>query len=387
MRRSPRDFAAIRWFMRRAVLFALLVLHGPAIAGEPTSSGEIVGRVLERSTKGEKPVPAQTVRLRIVRGEAEIQGAETSTNANGVFRFRNLNTGPDFLYVARVEFQGAPYTALPARFSDVGSTLRLPPFKIYPATPLPNDIEASEMMGIEFGKNDVLKILETLSFLNRGDKTYSPRGERGVPIEIPLLRGGFDLNLLAGVAEDEVEIDPARNLLLLRKTIPPGDPSRQEIRFSYSFPYRTRALSLAFPMNVARTGFNLILRDKSVKVQTAQLQREPSAAARGGGTLLYSGGPFGAGETIRFEISGLWPGEDVGYGLAFAGILGVTLAALWILLRRPGGPREEALDALAALEKRYRSGSISEAVYEKESKRLREWLFDLWPNEDIDEAA
>ncbi|MFH1263836.1 MAG: carboxypeptidase-like regulatory domain-containing protein [Pseudomonadota bacterium] len=315
--------------MRRAIpIAALLTLFTSA-----SFAAEITGRVVERAQKGERPVGNQSVRLQILRGESDLQWAETKTSADGSFRFRNLVPDREHIHVVHLDYQGVPFSALPVRFSETDRTIPLPPFRVYPAVGKPDRVEANEKLVIASGRGDSLKLIETITFVNRGDRTYTPRAQGGVPIEISLIRGGFGLELLEGFTEDSFDIDSSGNTLLLKKPIPPGDENRLRIRFAYSLPYETRNLSLSFRANIARSGLDLILTGGPSGLSSLQLHVQPTAPQGKNASRVYSGGPFPAGEIIRAELTGLWPANHVGFLFVSLGILAVFVSAVFLWFR------------------------------------------------------
>jgi hypothetical protein len=362
--------------VNKALVILSVLVVGGLLCPRSSLASEIRGEVLLHSDSGDRPLSRQAVRLRIIRGENEVQWAEALTDGKGTYRFSNLDASPEFLYAARVEYQGVPYDGLPVRFEG-SKNLVLPPFRVSPSTTSTEHLEASEKVVLSFGRKDLVTVQETITFWNRGDTTFGGR-----PIEIPLLAGGFDLNLLEGLSEENMEIDPERSALKLRGKILPGEDHGKTIRFSYSFPYRSRALSLGFPLSVARSGFDLIVISSHVSVQSGQLDRMPASPSARGRTLVFSGGPFAAGETVRLEVSGLWRAEDVGYVAVLAGLAAVLLLSVWLGLRRKGGSEvDAALNALAALE-----NDVSEDAL-AERQRLRELLFHHLHDTHVGKAA
>jgi hypothetical protein len=309
------------------------ILALSAVLASASFAAEITGRVMERAPKGDRPVANQSVRLQILQGESDLQWAETKTSADGSFRFRDLVPDREHIHVVHLDYQGVPFSSLPARFSETSRTIPLPPFRVYPAVGKPDRVEVNEKLTIQAGRGDSLKLVETMTFVNHGDRTYSPRAPGGVPIEVALIHGGFGLELLEGFTDDSFDIDTSGNNLLLKKPISPGDENRLRIRFAYSVPYETRNLSLSFRASIPRSGLDLTLTGGPSGLVSPQLHLQPTAQQGQGTSRVYSGGPFPAGETVRAELTGLWPTKHVGFLLVSLGIFAVFVSAIFFWFR------------------------------------------------------
>lgn len=304
-------------------------------------SAEIRGSLLVRGDGKDQPLAGQPIRLEISAGEKNAQWAETSTDLKGLYRFRGLDSSPNFLYVAQAEHGGITYSALPVRYSGPG-TISLPPFRAYPTTASSKQIEATEKIILDIAKRDLIRVSQTLTLTNRGKEAFAPALEKAIAIEVYFPKESFDRTFSEQLAREEFRIDQENNRILLLKPLFPGQENRLSIEFSYALPYESRSIDLEFPLNISRSTFELFVLNSTVNVRTAQLQPVSSSNQKETKVVAYSGGPFPGDTTIRFQLSGQWRMEDMGrFGVLF-GMGAILMAALWIGLRRTGNSKNDA---------------------------------------------
>jgi len=131
-----------------------LIVFGAFDVHAALNSGEISGSV-EIEEKGHvRPIKNLSVRLRIFKKDYQVAGAEAITDRRGNYRFRNLNTDLEYIYLVRAKYEGISYPPLPVRFSSSQRRVKLRPFRVYPSINQPKNIDVSENLFLEFGKTE-----------------------------------------------------------------------------------------------------------------------------------------------------------------------------------------------------------------------------------------
>lgn len=382
--------------MRNFIMIAVMAFaaFSPVPANAETR-GIVTGQVMNEATEKARPAAGVMVQLSILKEGREIGAAQTKTDGKGRYRFRGLQTEAGIRYSAEVKHNGVPFTTMLQSFTS-GSRFTFPKLLIYPTTGDSSEIRANEILMLEFGHNNLVKVSHNLSFQNLGTVAYDPRATDGKPIEITLKQGGFDLRFLAGLSNRNAEILPEQHLLKLKIPIKPGAEGEKRIEFGYLYNYESRSVTFDLPLSVARSQTTVLLKEKAYKLKSDQLT--PQAARAFGDTLfhIWSGGEQEAGEAVKFTISGLPFTGDLERNLVFLGLSLVGLLALFFSFWKPKqlSAEEEpqraethAFELLCDLERKQRSAMISYAEYEEERERLRSILFDLKLRKEDDRAA
>jgi hypothetical protein len=399
----------------------ILALACLLIGGLPTGvraqgSGDIKGRVTNGTAGGSEIGAGVPITLYAFRGEAEFDSLETTTDAEGRFRFEGLDTDSELEYWLEAVYLDVPYSnPEPYRFAD-GQTELQATLTVYETTDDDVDIELDSVHMIIESFGQALRISEIHLFSNRGDRTYIGRAaesEQLTTVRIPLPGGAVGLAFQQDIpAARFVEVE---NGLLDTEPIPPGSETAL-VFFSYHlmanddviplerrFSYRVKTISVL----AAQPG--LVLRSEQLQARGPELfqgQRyeffsaqgvaaetpvllellpqpvagestgTPSASAEGEGP--DAGGPAGGSQGLL-----LW----FGLGLVALAALGAIIYPA--LSRRPSGPPQqrprlpqsaearELLVALADLEAALEAGQVDESTYARQRAEMYEALKSL----------
>ncbi len=320
------------WQVSLFVLFGILSVS--QVLAEET--GTIQGRVFSREGKSARPLPRAMVQLAVYKSDFQIAGARTRTDARGRYEFKDLSTGTEFAYQVTVRPSNVPFKSAPLWFREK-KTVDVADITVAPTTGRPDRVETEALIVVESDKKGLLNISHSFTFTNRGNTVYDPHGEGGVPIEVSLPEGGFDLSLGAGLDSDSAEVLPGKNSLALKVQVPADPKTPHRAEYAYRMAYQTRVLPLSFRASIPLSRVSLVLVNRPADVGSDFFKFEESYKNEGKRYDLYSEGPLKAGQTLAFTLKGLPLPGDTGRIALFAGMAAAVLVALFQGLKRPKG--------------------------------------------------
>lgn len=395
------------WF-----ILVILLLLAPALAVQAQGNGVIEGRV-ENGTAGADPVGAGlVVTLLVYRGGEEVATFETTTGAEGDYRFEDLDTDPELEYWVEVEYLDVPYSnQAPLQFES-GQAVLETTSTVYETTDDDSAIRVDSVHLIGESFDQVLRISEIHLFGNTGDRTYVGTG--GQTVFIPLPDGAVGIAMQEGMSESQfVEVEGG-----LQSTDPvwPGSETSlaffsyhvmvagDEVPVERSFAYPVTSLSVL----VAQPGLSMtseqlvdqgleLFQDRQYQFYTAVdvaagapilLEFAPQAGATAGSGMaegtLASGTAGGAEATVAAPQGNqglLW---SLGLVLTLAAVVG---AVTYAVAAKPGKSRAAAssklaqdsqalklVAELASLEDAFEAGEVDEETYRRQRAEMYEAL-------------
>ena len=222
----------------RAVLVALLAVLwlaslSPALA--QAGSGSILG-VVENGTAGGPAVGAGLrVTLYRVDGETELEPLQSTTGADGGFRFDGLDTGATLVYWPEVSYLGVSYgTGQGLSFQEGEPELRAS-VAVYETTDDDSGLRVESMHLVAESFEQVLRISEVYVLSNSGDRTFAGRANEAVEgrvtsVFIPLPEARTGLAFPEG--EDAARFVEVEDGLWDTQPVLPGAEG-SVVRFSY----------------------------------------------------------------------------------------------------------------------------------------------------------
>lgn len=315
--------------MRRAPVLAAALLI-PRLALALTIQGSV--------TKGDQrtPVAAQTVQLHMVRGDEELKGETTQTDAQGGYRFTGLKQDQTLSYYVSTEYENAFYTEGPIE-TGKGETANQD-FAVYDVG---RDISAVQVKNhhiIVERKPDAFHVTEILIFENKGKAAYLGTGpdhaeNAGARVGLPASVDGFQ----QGMGGDPQTTHVRGRELSSERPIPPGV---RPFSFTYRIPLTGR-IDLSHRLYFPTASFVVLLDDPKLKLESKSLTYGGVREQGGKQYAVYSGSTFGVGQEISVRIggAGFWSNPKV-YPWVAAPFL--IAAALWFGATRGRRAREAA---------------------------------------------
>lgn len=400
-----------RWAVLEYVrAFAYQPLAAPVF--EP-GQGTIAG-VVTNGTRGGGNTAGITVTLRVFDSATfeEIRSFQTTTAADGSFRFEKLPTSSDWAYLATLDYAGVPYASALQSFPT--DTLKMDfPIEVYEPTEDPAGIRIERAHWfVDFDpQNQSLLVGEFYIIGKDGDRVYVG-GElvapnRRITLRFPLPPGYQDL-AVEGERLGQRFFEVNGNLVDTLP-LPPGQAVRQ-VLLRYRYPYRSSRLDFVHTLAYPTANLNVLVSDIGVEVSSQQvtLRDRQGGADQQFLNLVRTDVP--AGEEIILSLKGLpmsvqGSGQMAGAAQAplspavIAGltavVLGTLLAAatypIWwrrlraasLMVKTPPGPlsleaeRQRLLQVIARLDDDYAAGLIAEDVYQQRRTRHKARLIEI----------
>ncbi len=392
-----------RWW-GRAVLLALvtpLLLIGQDARAQEI--GEIEGVVTNGTTNGF--VEGVTVTLTVFRDTVPVESLEAVADAEGRFGFDSLDPSPGMSYVVSTNYRGVDYTTQPASLTGPSAPFHL---VVYETTTVDDDISilsASMAIPSVDATTGLIQVLEVITFVNRGDRTYVGQlftdPENGGVLRLHLPPGSLDIELGQGFGDDDPL--PAPDGMLGRSPVPPGDFNTV---YAYKLPFVDEASAIVkfYAYTVEKATF--LISTSGPRPSSMVLTDVQTVNINGDQNFSLSGRNIQAGEPLAVVLSGLPqllpPGagdggvsletvlRSVGIAAIAALFAGVTLYTVRGRNRRlvPVGSELRQLHALeeerlaliasmADLDDQFEAGRLAHESYQSTRRRRRQRLVDV----------
>jgi hypothetical protein len=226
------------WGIARALptAIALIVAAWPAAAAAD-GSGIVAGVVTNGTAGGTVPAGLPVTLTRYVAGVA-VETIEGQADADGNFRFEELETDPQVVYQVQVEYLATRFAGDP--FSLSGSERAEVEIEIFEVTATDPGIEIARHVIVYTPASDKgVRALEILTLTNPSDRAFVFEQDETNPVLFSLARGAFDFVVMIGFEREQVEF--VENGVSIRRPLSPG---ANQISFAYSFPWRLEGIDI-----------------------------------------------------------------------------------------------------------------------------------------------
>lgn len=330
----------------------ILILSVSAIAAE-LGSGAVEGQVIN-GTEGGNSTAYQNITLKTYLDDTEVGLTNTTTNAEGEFRFDGLSTESVYDYQISLEYQGAEYSEW--LWFEENETTKSANVTVYDATTSDEAIKVAMSHMIVYVEEGSLGIVEYFVFVNEGDRAYVGSGEPNgdgneETLRFSLPRGATEIQSIEGLMECCMVITEEGLIDTM-----PLTPGTKEVSFSYRIKPSSGTFTLSRVVHYPMTTFNLLVEDKSLKVASDQLTVEEPLDIGDTRFIYLSGDDLAPGATLEARISGLPYASNQGT-LKLVAVGLIVLAAGFVfgylLIRKsPQSVSPEVVDAESNLEQR-----------------------------------
>lgn len=403
----------------KLVLVSLLLLLAMAVPLQAQEGGILEGQVMN-GTPGGPPVGAGiSVTLHILRNGSEIETRETTTEAEGRFRFEGLDQDPAMDYWLEAVYQGARYNnGVPVQFSAEAEVITAT-IDVYESSDDDSALRLNSVHVIAESFGTVVRISEIHMFSNDGDRTFAGSGEGPSPettVFIPLPSDAVGLAFS--------EEDPAGRYVEAEGGVWDTEPVTPGQDTSYVFlsyhlmvsggPIKVER-SFAYPV----TDFNILVTQPGLSLQSGQLVEQGMQSFQGKDYTFYVAQDLPVGEALVLSFTAnedavaspgmpgtanstvpaaMMPAGEGQQGLlrilgfALAGLAVAAALAYPLVSKRrqrdaggevpsdtagqpgPGPQYQRLIEELADLEDAHEEGRLDEADYEDQRARLYEEL-------------
>ncbi|GIX47959.1 MAG: hypothetical protein KatS3mg131_2170 [Candidatus Tectimicrobiota bacterium] len=365
-----------------AVLIGALVLWCSTAAASAT--GSIRGTVVHQG----EGVAHQRVMLIRFGPDQRVERFPGETDAEGRFRFDNLETGEAFTYVVGVRYGDALYQSDPIvlQAGEVRSDVVLRVGEAAAAPPL----RIARQVVLVALQDERFVVREIVELRHRGTTPYTGEavasGHATFSLHLPLPPGYTDVRLLEGLESEHLHALPAG--LYYTAPLPPGD---RRIVYTYELPRRGRVTTVLFERALPTEVLDVLVDATHLAANSdlgfvGRLALEPHQFLHFRGldlearsrSWLQLAVVHGASRWLRLGA----------YALVGALVLGGLAAPLYGARRRQGRaapllPQEVSrleaeygrlLRALARLDDRHAAGELAAPVYQERRQQLKRRL-------------
>jgi hypothetical protein len=208
--------------------FGLLVIFVLALTAQAQGTGTLEGLVVNETADGPSIGPGLPVTLYIYRGDIEENTLETTTDAEGGFRFEGLDTDPSLRYWPEAFYLDVIYRSVePVQFEADRTSLNAT-IPVFETTDDDSTVRLDSVHIIAESFGEVLRVSEIHLFGNSSDRTYV--GTDGATVSVDLPDGAVGLSFGEGIPEERF-LEVAGGLVDT-EPVPPGAESSL-IFFSY----------------------------------------------------------------------------------------------------------------------------------------------------------
>ncbi len=306
-------------------LVLLLSVLSLAFLALAQGSGLVEGDVLNGS-KGNEPVPGITVTLRIFDSSGAEKGTLTATtDEQGHFAFKGLDTAKSLLYVAVANFQGISYQSPALSFAE-GEDKLLLPILVYETTESDAEIvveKAHFIFSVNPEEKAVLA-MEMYSVANNGNRTFVTKEGKSLRFPIPPEVLEFD--------SDSLVLEGGE--AFLHFPVPPGSMP-QPVTLYYLLPAQGDSVEIKRQVLYPVESYNVFVKDSGLKVEVPGARRGKDVVQAGEVYLNFAGEKLPKGGEITIKFSGLGKvgkAQSSGILWASATAAGVALALFGLLL-------------------------------------------------------
>lgn len=347
--------------------------------------GEVVN-----GSGGQLP-PGLTAELAGYDGMVQVFAAETEVAADGTYTFPDVEIVPGRAFIVSVNYQGFTFNS--DVFHNLGEPLSSPielPVTVYDTT---TDLSALRVdrlhVFFDFTNPDVIQVAELFLLNNTGSKVISGNAPGQPVVEFELPAGASNLQFQSGAAGGRFVM--TEKGFADTQPILPGAGS--QILFAYDLPLSRRTM-VRIPINLPVDAAIVMIPQGTMTLQSSQLQPMGQRQIQGVTLDLFSTTDLQAGSTLEMTLSGrmsspinLQTGQT---GALIAGALALVLVAVggvfWYLRQQKSTTpvdehppvetesREALMDAIIALDDLYKSGQLSEEVYQQRRAELKDRL-------------
>jgi len=324
-------------------------------------------------------------------GPQEVSSTEGAIDADGTYRFDNLEMPENRIFIAEVEVQGIKLQSGYGIVEAGTTSLTLPPLIIYGMTSDTSALVMDEVRVFLDYTGSNVQVFGVYSFHNPTDQTILVELKDGT--EIPFIKNpeGTTSQGYEALQDSQPFVSTDQGL-----AIPPSENSYGMISFT-TVP-KQETFEIAQPFVLPVNSLTVFL-PEGVKAESDALTDEGLQTIQNFNFQVYTTLNVPAGATIKFTVSGEPQESSAATAesttnnnrnlLIGAGALGLALiaAGAWLYLRDRNSSEEEdeeednefessdeVLDAIVALDDLYRAKKISEEAYQKRRTELKDIL-------------
>jgi hypothetical protein len=287
--------------MTRKALTSLLLLCLISLGATPVlaqQTGTISGQVRNGTAGGDTP-PGMEVVLRVFQDQTEQEPLTTTADAQGWFRFENLEVGSNWVYLLRVSYEDVIYSSGMLSFEPDQSELT-PEIVIYETSTANDAINVGRAHIFIDASETSLSVTELYVFVNPTDRTYTGSqeiGGRRWTSRFILPQGSRDLTLSDGelggrfLSTEDGFVDTE-----------PQWPGSTSVLFNYTVDCPAGSCDLARQITHPVTDLNVLVAESGVQVESDVLALAGTQQAEGQSYLNYVAHNLVPGQRLNLSV-------------------------------------------------------------------------------------
>ena len=382
---------------------------GAAVEGTITPAAlktmTVTGKVFSASSGGQIPTDIE-ISLVGFSGMSEAFTLTTTTEADGSFKFEDVEFNSDYVYVASALANGMSFNSEIVHGTDIASDSLDLPIELYDTTTDKSALKADRMhVFFDFSAPGSIQIVELFIITNPSKQIVVAESEGGTVLNFELPKGAVNLQFEdSTLGERYVSTDKGFGD---RASVAPG-AGQHQVLFAYELPY-DRKLDLDLQVPVPVDAAVIMVPQDGVKLKSDQLVDAGERDVQGATYRMYNAtGVVQPGQPVKIQLSGKASAGATGQedplvavvvgGVIFALVLGG--AVYWFIRQRralqPAYAAEgdgaddveeqetsdSLLEAIVALDDLHQSGKLPEAAYHERRAELKARLAEVLKQEE-----
>ncbi|MCB0193042.1 MAG: c-type cytochrome [Anaerolineae bacterium] len=265
----------------------------------PQRNGILSGQIINGTTNA--PQGDLEVTLYTFSGDAAVEEHTTQADSEGNYRFENLSTDPEAVYVVESRFDDVSYLSQPSPFPDDNNAQSLD-LNIYETTTDAESISLSRLNNLVSFTPEAVRIIELFILGNEGDKTYV--GQDGSSFTFDLPHNATNVSFQNDLSNRFVEAADGGGYTT-NEPIFPGEEGLVIVAV-YDLPYDSDTLAVEMPIPADVDSVSMLMElQPNVELVSQQLQFIERRTLQNSEFGTYSTQALTEGDVLTFEISGL----------------------------------------------------------------------------------
>ncbi len=358
----------------RILLLSLLLVLATAVPARAADTGVVTGRIVNQTTG--KPAAGAKVTL----SGADQDGSgrvrrTTKADQDGRYRFADLPSGREWLYVLDAEFDGGRFPGSPFSFPEGEKPSLQTSAKVWNTTTDPRSILVARDAIFALPSENAVAVVESVRILNHGNFAYIGRGGGGARAETT-----FGFGLPAGAEQVGIQ-DASLDVPELVGTdfgfgitvaLPPGEST-------FTYTYRVPADGSTYVLSKTAlypTADLLVFVTDPLRLESDRM-RESGTETVGGKTYRrwVAPGMVDAGDTVLIQATAEAEMAILPFAIGAGALLALISAGYMFMRRRARPEPEETRDSLiaeiASLDVARENGAIADEDWAERRAELK----------------
>ena len=315
---------------------------------------------------------------------------KTETDSNGNFIFQDVENSSSRTLIAATEYEGVTFNSDAYHAADEPSAAAIDlPIQVYASTADTSALKIDRMhIFFDFTTDGTIQVAELFVLNNTGNKIITSATEGGSVLQFDLPAGAANLQFRdSSLGERYLATEKG---FADTQSIPPGSGS--QILFAYDLPFEKK-MALQIPIPWEADSVVIMVPKGMMDLTGSQVQPMGSSAVQGDNYDFYAAAALEAGSILDLNLAakstlggqgGLSTNLLIGIGTLAVAVAGVLVWYLSDKKRRKAAPESESItagdtqetimDAIIALDDRFKAGEIPEDAYLKRRGELKDQL-------------